>query len=181
MKNTRIALLAAFLGLSATASAATMINGVMVPDDLMNLARKAVAQNSPEEALKRPDNVFTKHPYYNQLMARFDFKKLNEEAAKLMVTTFTRHEIEALVRFQSSPEGQSISRKMQGYQQLVGAVVQNEMNAAIQGQVLTDGMSGQGAFQAPQTPKPVVPYTPPAAAPVTPAVPEGHGGSPIGK
>lgn len=183
----------ALLGLLIASSGhtATLVDGVMVPDDLMNLARKAVALNSPEAALKRPDNVYTRHPYYNQLLTKFDFKTLNEEAAKMMVKTFTRAEIEALVRFQSSPEGKSIGLKMGGYQALVGALIQNQMNAAVQGQVLTEGMTSRG-FIPVSTTKPVMPYTPPtgakpaAPAPTTPAalppaVLQGQGGSPIGK
>lgn len=172
MKKTTTGLLAALV-LATTAHAATVIDGKIVPEPLMNLARTAVSLNSPEAALKRPDNIYTKHPYYNQLISRFDFKTLNEEAAKLMVQVFSQQEIEALVRFQSSAEGRSITSKMQAYQELVGAVVQNQMNAAIQGQTLDSIPKGN----TPATPKPVMPYTPPAA----PALPQGHGGSPIGK
>lgn len=191
MKNTTIAPRALLLAILLPAScllqpvphAATLVDGVLIPDDLMNLARKAISLNSPEDALKRPDNVYTRHPYYNQLISKFDFKTLNEDAAKMMVKTFTRQEIEALVRFQSSPEGKSIGLKMPGYQAIIGAIIQNQLNAAVQGQVLTEGMAAKGIIPV-STTKPVMPYTPPTSpkpAPVPPAIPQGQGGSPIGK
>lgn len=182
MKQSLITMAVAMALLAASGlNAATVINGVPIPDDVMAIARQAVASNSPQEALTRPDNPFAAHPLFQQLFARLDFKKVNEQAAQLMVQTFTVDEMRALVAFQASPVGKSINLKMPGYQQLVGGMVQNELKAAMEGYVLSQrpqGAQSPGVAQPPAAPKPVVPWTPPATPAATPA---GTGGTPIGK
>lgn len=155
---------------------ATLVDGVPVPDELMKLARQAVASNSPQEALLRGDNIYVSHPYFKQLLAKLDFNKINEEAAKLMVKTFSRSELYALVEFQKSAEGRSIAAKMPAYQDMVGALIQNQLRDAMQANMLEQG--GQGA-QSPGVGKVTAPTTP-SAPQVQPTL-QGEGGSAIGK
>lgn len=131
------------LAFTGAVHAYTMIDGVPVPDDVMEVARQAVLSNTPQEALLRGDNPFVDHPFFQQLLARVDFKVVNEEAAKAMVQVFTRDEMEALLRFQMSPEGRSISIKMKSYQQLVGAILQNQLKTAMEAYIATSGLKGK--------------------------------------
>jgi hypothetical protein len=182
-----------FILLSATCivhavSAETVIDGVPIPEEMMVLARKVVSSNSPKEALMRADNPFSAHPFFKDLVTRVNFTKVNENAAELMVQTFTRGEMYALVQFQGSAEGKSISAKMPAYQQMVGGLIQNELKTAMEGYLLTKGQQGaqsEGVMSVPKTAKPVVPWTPPTAptAPRTPTPPilQGKGGSLIGQ
>lgn len=105
----------------------------------MSLARKAVMMNSPKEALLSGSSPLSSHPMFNQVVGRVDFNRVNEQAASLMVDVFSPEEIQALVDFLESPAGQRITMKMPGYQKLVGSMVQNEMKAAFEGYVLSQG------------------------------------------
>lgn len=202
-------ILLATLALLPALTAATYINGVPIPDDVMNLARQAVAGNSPRDALLRPDSVFRSHPMFQQLFNRLDFKKIDEEAAKMMVETLTKDEMAALVRFQNSPEGRGIIGKMPGYQQLVGGLVQNELKAAMEAYVLSQSRNGPQGAQSPGvgsvpttpgqlSPYPGLPNSVPTGAPAMPSTPlpikpasqapatvapalQGSGGSPVGR
>ncbi|MFZ2587434.1 MAG: hypothetical protein WAZ18_04875 [Alphaproteobacteria bacterium] len=172
--------------------AATMIDGVPIPDELMALARKVVASNSPKDALMRGDNIFASHPFFKELVKKVNFQQVDEEAAKLMVQTFTRSELYALKQFQESAEGRSISLKMPAYQQMVGGLIQNQLKGAMEGYLASQAMKGGAQSEgvgAPATTaptKPVVPWTPPTtpSAPTQPAVlpaVQGQGGSAIGQ
>jgi hypothetical protein len=176
----RLALLAALLPLAGHAM--TMVNGVAVPDDVMALARQLVALNSPVDALKRPDNPFAAHPLFQQLVARLDMNAINEQAAQLMVQNLTTDEMRALLAFQSSPTGKSIMVKMPLYQQQVGAMIQNQLKAALDGYLA--GAAAQGA-QSPGVGAPAPAQAKPVMLWTTPTTPiqqiNGTGGSPIGK
>lgn len=181
-------LLPAACCLLPVAHATTVIDGVPIPEEMMALARKVIASNSPQEALMRGDNPFAAHPFFKELIKRVNFKTVNERAAELMVQTFTRGEMYALVQFQNSPEGKSISAKMPAYQQMVGGLIQNELKAAMEGYLASQGAQGaqsKGMLATPPAAKPVVPWVPPTTpaptkAPIAPTL-QGQGGSAIGQ
>lgn len=151
-------------GVAATVQALT-VDGVPISQQQWAAAVRVVTTNSPQDALMRGDNVYAQHPFFRQLVAKVDFTKVNQEAAVLLLQTFTDEEIQALDQFQSSPAGKRIAAKMPGYQMLVGSLLQNHLKAAMQGQLT--GRDGTAAA-------PAVPVTPAAVPALT-----GEGGSSI--
>lgn len=134
----------------------------------LQLARQAVALNSPRDALMDGNTPLARQPMFTQVFNNLDFRKIDEQAAQLMTESFTTEEIRALVAFSNSDVGRSINLKMSGYQRLVGAMLQNEMKTTFERLMLTQGAQGAGLA----VPKPSV---------VPSGVPGAQGaGSPIG-
>lgn len=161
-----LAALAAF----ALPAHALTVDGVPITQKQWEAALRVVTTNSPQDALMRGDNVYAQHPFFKELVQKVDFAKVNQESAVLLLQTFTDEEIAALDAFQTSPAGQRIAAKMPGFQQMVGALLQNHLATAMQGRLT-------GA-------KPAATNTP-ASVPAKPAAPTpaltGEGGSALGR
>ncbi len=132
----------------------------------LQLAGEAISLNPPRDAIMA--SGLAAHPMFQQIFAKLDMGRINAEAAQLMAEQFTSQELQALVNFQKSPLGRQVQMKMPGYQKLLGSMIQNEMTAAFQAYVASQGSGGASSL-------PVNGQPLPAAAPA--AIPAGLSGS----
>lgn len=179
MKNLLHGLLTGAVLLSATSTYAAEPAKIDTQEAFarLGLARQAVKFDPPRSALL--NSPLAGHPMFNQVFASLDEAKLNEAAARLMAEQFSSRELKALIDFQSSPEGQSIHNKMPGYQQLLGATMQNYLTVAFQ-QMMARQSADTGASSiplegSPSSSLPAMTIPAPQAPAATPIAPSGAG------
>lgn len=133
---TRITLLFCLLSSSIFAQEDSLI-------ERFALAQEAVALNNPKEVLLNSSHALKQHPMFHEIVAKVDFTAVELQAAEMMALEFTTEELQAMLDFQRSPAGKSITAKMPRYQRAIGAVVQASMKEAFQELVMERGITPQ--------------------------------------